>query len=296
MEIAGVHGGAASSVEKLKLTVLVEDSVNVEKADLTAKHGLSFLVETKIQGTDLKILMDAGPPPDIAVQNADTMRTEIRDVNVIVLSHGHYDHVGGLLKVLERVGRQTLIVAHPEAFNPKFAYRPNLKFIGPNFSQSSVKTAGGVMLLARNSVKIANGITTTGEIARETAFEEVKGFWTVEDERFVEDKIMDDQALLVNVRNKGLVVITGCAHAGIINTVKHAQKMVGVKDVYAIIGGVHLEKADGKKVQASVDELVKINPQSIYPCHCTGSKAISRFLSFFGDRCKPIQTGDIVEL
>jgi len=283
------------SVERLRITVLVEDSTSMEKPDLVAKHGLSLLVETKAD-VNSKILMDTGPLPDIALQNVDIVDADLQEVDAIVISHGHYDHAGGLLKVLKRIRRPTPVVAHPKIFYPKFVLKPNLRFIGLDFDQQSVGDAGGVLVLARNPVNIANGVITSGEIARETTFEKPEQFMTVEDERFIEDPILDDQALFVNIRDRGLLVITGCAHAGIINTVRHAQKITGVKAIHAIIGGFHLAKADDKRIQASIQELEKIKPQSIYPCHCTGSETIHRLLDSFGDRCKPIHTGDAFEL
>ena len=282
------------SVDRLKLTVLVEDSASIEKPDLIAKHGLSLLIEASVAGTYLSILMDAGPPPDMALHNAQMINADLQKLDAIIISHGHYDHVGGLLKILERINQSIPVVAHPRTFDPKFVYKPSLKFIGSEVGLSSVSTAGGALLLSRNSVKIMNGIITSGEVVRETNFEKTEGFWTVEDGQFIEDPILDDQALLINVREKGLVVIAGCAHSGIINTVKHAQKITEINDVYAIIGGFHLAKADNMKIQASVDELMRINPKLVYPCHCTGPKAINQFLNSFGDRCRPIHTGDII--
>jgi len=209
IEVMRILKETMPAVEGLRLTVLVEDSVNTDKPDLVAKHGLSFLVETTMADTNSKILMDAGPPPDIALRNADIINADMRKVDAIIISHGHNDHTGGLLEILKRIGQPIPVVAHPKVFNPKFVCKPNLKFIGLKFDQSSVRAAGGVLLLARNSIKIVNGVMTSGEVARETTFEKAEEFWTVEDERFIEDQIIDDQALLVNVKDKGLVVITG---------------------------------------------------------------------------------------
>jgi 7,8-dihydropterin-6-yl-methyl-4-(beta-D-ribofuranosyl)aminobenzene 5'-phosphate synthase len=296
IEVVKIVNEAMPSVEKLRITLLVEDSVSMEKPDLIAKHGLSFLVEVSVAGTVSRILMDAGPPPDIALQNADTISADMREVDAIIISHGHYDHAGGLLKILKRIGRAVPVVTHPRVFNPKFACKPSLRFIGLEFDQSLIRSARGVLLLARNSVKILNGVVTSGEIARETTFEKAEGFWTVEDGRFIKDQIIDDQALLINVKDKGLVVITGCAHSGIINTVTHAQKITGVNSIDAIVGGFHLAKADEKRIQASIEDLAKINPRTIYPCHCTGSETIHRLVNALGDRCRPIHTGDVIEL
>ena len=284
------------SVHNLRITILVEDSVSMNKPEVTAKHGLSLLVETNVEGVSSKILMDAGPPSDIALRNADVINVDLQTTATIVLSHGHYDHTGGLINILKRINQTIPVVAHPKVFSPKFALRPTLKFIGTGFDPSSVTEASGRLLLAENSVSIMNGVMTSGEIARESIFEKTEGFWTVEDDRFVEDNLVDDQALLINVMDRGLAVLTGCAHSGIINTLRHAQKITGINKVCAVVGGFHLDKADNERIVATIDELVKINPTSIYPCHCTGSKATRKLLDSFGDRCKPVQTGDSIEL
>jgi len=286
--------GSMPSVDRVRLTVLAEDTVNRRRRHLVAKHGLSILVETSMAGENTRILVDAGPPPNVALRNATAMRARVQELDAIVISHGHYDHIGGLLQILKRSRRPVPVIAHPKVFAPKFAYKPNLKFIGADFDQASVKAAGGVLVLASNPVMIAAGVTTSGEIARETNFEKTERFWTVEDNRFVEDTMNDEQALLINVKDKGLVVITGCAHSGIINTLKQAQKTSSPGGIYAVVGGLHLEKASDTRITETMDELSKINPKAIYPCHCTGSKFIDRMSDLRRD-CRRIHTGDIFE-
>jgi len=295
VKVVNVLRGSMLPVDRVRLSVLAEDTVNKRRSHLVAKHGLSLLVETTVAGASTRILMDAGPPPNVALRNATAMRARVRELDAIIISHGHYDHIGGLLQILKRSNRRIPIVAHPKVFGPKFAFKPNLQFIGPDFDQSSVKAAGGILVLARNPVMIAAGVTTSGEIARQTEFEKTEGFWTVEDDRFVEDPMNDEQALLINVKDKGLVVITGCAHSGIINTLKQAQKMSGVDDIYAVVGGLHLQNAADARIKQTVDEFSKFDPQVIYPSHCTGSRVIDRLRELRRD-CRRIQTGDTLEL
>ena len=295
VKVVKVLKGSMPPVDRVRLTVLAEDTVNKRRSHLVAKHGLSLLVETTVAGASTRILMDAGPPPNVALRNATAIRARVRELDAIVISHGHYDHIGGLLQILKRSNRRIPIVAHPKVFGPKFAFKPNLQFIGPDFDQSSVKAAGGILVLARNPVMIAAGVTTSGEIGRDTNFEKTEGFWTVEDDRFVEDPMNDEQALLINVKDKGLVVITGCAHSGIINTLKQAQKTSNVDYIYAVVGGLHLEKAADARMKETVDEFSRIDPKVIYPCHCTGSKVIDRLRELRRD-CRRIQTGDTLEL
>ncbi|WP_455369656.1 MBL fold metallo-hydrolase [[Eubacterium] cellulosolvens] len=284
-----------TSIEKLKIIVLVEDSMNMKNPSLIAKHGLSLLIETKLAGVDSNFLLDTGPGPDIALRNAAMINKDLKKIDSIMLSHGHYDHTGALLKVLKHIGHPIPVLAHPKIFSPKFAYKPALTPIGIEFDQNTIKAAGGELLLTRDSITLLNGVISSGEILRRTYFENTKGFWTVECNDFVEDNISDDQALSINVRDKGLVILTGCAHSGIVNTVKHVKRITGIEQIYAIIGGFHLEKANDERIQKSIKELEEIGLKRIYPCHCSGKKAISQMVKYFGDFCVPINTGHSIE-
>jgi len=284
------------AVDKLNLTLLADDSKNPLKPELQAKHGLSIYIKTKVRSETITVLMDTGPSPEIILHNADAMDVDLNKINVILLSHGHYDHLGGLIGVLKRVSDPVTVLAHPKTFDPKFAYRHHVKYIGPTFSLSEIKATGGILLLAKNPVKIGEGITSSGEVKRNTTFEQVEGLWKVNDELFMKDSMLDDQSLIINIRDRGLVIIAGCAHSGIINTIKQAQRITGISRVHAVLGGFHLKNADAKRIVATTKELIKINPNIIGPCHCTGSKAIRRFTDAFKDRCKPLRVGEILEL
>jgi 7,8-dihydropterin-6-yl-methyl-4-(beta-D-ribofuranosyl)aminobenzene 5'-phosphate synthase len=179
-----------SSVDHVKVTIVVEDSCH--RPSLIAKHGLSVLIETASADSKSKILMDTGPTADAALHNANLMKLDIRSLDAIVISHGHYDHTSGLIQILRNTDRPTPVIVHPLAFAPKFSYTPNLRFIGTEFDPETVRDAGGILLMARNTVPFATGVIASGEIPRETDFEKVERFWTTSDGRFIQDMIRDD--------------------------------------------------------------------------------------------------------
>jgi len=283
-------------VKETRLTVLVDDSASLKNPNLSAKHGLCILVEAKVDETRLPIMFDTGPSPDVMLHNAKALGVDLKGVKAVVLSHGHYDHLGGLLGLLRGMESQIPVVAHPQLFRQKFTYKPNLSYIGSPFKPQDVEATGGLLLLAHNSVTLAPGILTTGEIERSVDFERTEGFWMVEEERFKEDVMMDEQGLIVNVEGKGLVVISGCGHAGIVNTVRHAQKIVGENSVYAVVGGFHLLSASDERIHKTIDELTKLDPKLVGPCHCTGGRTISRLQDAFRERCIALRTGDVLRL
>ena len=279
----------------MRLTVLVDDSKNPTRPELTAKHGLSFFIELKAGRDTTNLLMDTGPSADVVLQNARKLDVDLKKVDSIVLSHGHYDHTGGLLGVLKHIGKKVPVIAHPEALEPKFAARKKrLKKAGIPFRVSELERSSGILTLKRGPTSIAPGVLVSGEIERASPLEEVKGFKTMKRGKLVEDYMPDDQALFVVVKGKGLVVVTGCVHAGLINTIKQAQRVAGSSGVHAVVGGFHLAGASAGRINATIEELQKAGVKVVMPCHCTGKRAIAKFSKVFRKNCNRLRTGNVV--
>ncbi len=281
---------------KLDLRVVVENSACQTNASMWSQHGLCIFMELDLGSDKMKILMDTGTSPEVTLHNIDALNLDLDDVDLIFLSHGHYDHTGGLMGILKRMNRRVPVLAHPEIFAPKLKGLPFLKFIGVPFSRAQAEDAGAVMLESRGPVAVAKNVMTTGEVERVVPFENVEGFWTIKDNLYRQDTIQDDQALMANIEGKGLVIISGCSHAGIVNTIRHAQKVMEVEDLYAVIGGFHLMGADDERIASTAEALLELDPSIVRPGHCTGQKAVSLFQQVLGDRCRPLATGDIIEL
>jgi 7,8-dihydropterin-6-yl-methyl-4-(beta-D-ribofuranosyl)aminobenzene 5'-phosphate synthase len=284
-------------VKGLTLTVLIEDSASVKKPNLLAQHGLSILLNIDLTDSErLNVLMDTGPSPDTTLHNIDALNIDPKTFDVIFLSHGHYDHTGGIIGILRRIGKKVPLIAHPSIFEPKLKVEPYLKYIGLPFTPSTVEVAGGIILCAKSNIDLAKGVMTSGQVERSTTFEKTEGFHTIKEGQFIKDNLPDDQALIIDVEDKGLVIVSGCAHSGIVNMIEHAQKMTNIKDIYAIMGGLHLEKADDERIKLTIEELLKLDSKVVAPCHCTGPKAVNRLTEAFGSRCFPLRTGDTLRL
>ena len=278
------------------MTIVVENSASLDNDTVWAQHGLSIFLELSIGPENMRLLWDTAASTEVMLHNADALNIDLHSLDMICLSHGHYDHSGGLMGVLERLKGRAIVLAHPDIFAPKLKARPTLKFIGLPFNRAEAEAAGAIFLEACSPVAIAPGLMTTGEVPRIESFEKVEGFWTVKDGQYCQDIIPDDQSLAVNISGKGLAVITGCAHSGIINTIRYAQKITGVEKLYAVIGGFHLMGADEGRIEATAKALKELDPAIVRPGHCTGQKAVCRLQEALGERCRPLAVGDSIQL
>jgi 7,8-dihydropterin-6-yl-methyl-4-(beta-D-ribofuranosyl)aminobenzene 5'-phosphate synthase len=247
---------------------------------LVAEHGFSALVTVRRGSSTSTLLFDTGLSPGAMVTNADRLGVDLGDIHAIVLSHGHFDHAGGLAGLIDRGGvRRLPMVVHPLVWtHRRIAIPGQPTFEMPTLSRRTLE-AEGIEVIERRvpSLLVAGCVLITGEVDRTTEFERgmppshqarADGAWRHD------PLVLDDQALVVHVRDRGLLVLTGCGHAGAVNIVRHAQRLTGVSRLHALIGGLHLGGPAFEPVIApTVDALTEAAPDLVVPGHCTGWRA-----------------------
>ncbi|MFZ0326463.1 MAG: MBL fold metallo-hydrolase [Nitrososphaeraceae archaeon] len=296
-----------------------------------AEHGFSAVIKIHYndQNRDLDenkigyeshnntFLFDAGVSEEGLILNANNFGINFDEIEAIILSHGHFDHFTGLLNVLRRISRPIDILVHPDAFLKRWLIFPDgrkarmpvleekiLRKYGAIIHKS--KTANFLPLKDFDHENDMNSLASvpllmTGQIPRETNFEKGFPFQYIEDpdeNNLSPDPLVnDDQAVVVNIRDKGLVILSGCGHAGIINTINYAKTLTGISKIHAIIGGFHLTGAKiyEDAIDRTVDELQRANPEWIVPCHCTGWKAVNRIISLMPEKFIQTSVGTVFE-
>ena len=276
-------------MDSLKLTVLSEN--RVDNPLLIAEQGLSIYIESG----NYKVLFDTGQEKAIC-HNAVHLGLNMRDLNYIILSHGHYDHGGGLYQYLNKYHDAT-IISHPSVFNKKYLkIDEDKKYLGLNFTLDEMKNLGGHFIFKSKAFEFIPNFFYSGEINRITEYENIEEEYI---ERILEsdihDELHDDSALYIKTL-KGLIILLGCGHAGVINTIKHGMRVTNMRKVHAVIGGMHLKKASDEKIEQIVTGLNEIDIERIIPLHCTGFRAISRLISEFGDKVILFNVGDTLQV
>jgi len=254
----------------------------ISKDTLIGEHGLSLLVTVFDGGEKHTILFDTGHTGIGVLHNAAHLEVDLGKIETIVMSHRHMDHTGSLKPVLERLGRPIPLVIHPDAFLPsRCLLLPDGKRLRfpDTLNRKELEQAGVQIVESRGPVPVAEGrILVTGEIERTTQFEKgLPNAYTEQDGELVKDPISDDQSLVMHLKGKGLVVISGCAHSGIINTLLYSRKISGVDRFHAVLGGFHLSGPQFEPIiEQTLQSLRGMNPKVFVPMHCTGWKAVHR--------------------
>jgi 7,8-dihydropterin-6-yl-methyl-4-(beta-D-ribofuranosyl)aminobenzene 5'-phosphate synthase len=272
-----------------RITVLVENTAS--HAGLIAEHGLSVWIETG----DNRYLFDTGQGPALGV-NASRLGIPLEKTDAVMLSHGHYDHTGGLLHVMS-LQERTTIYAHPAALEPKYAFAPGTasRDIGMPQRVKDLVLHRADLRPVQGPVELGEGLFLTGPVPRRTLYEDTGGPFFTDASCRTPDEMPDDQAAFLHTR-KGVYVVLGCAHAGVINTLAYIRELTGNAPIRGVMGGMHLVAAGHQRMDRTVDALRELDIERLNPAHCTGPGATARLQQEFPLRCFPFSSGTVIDL
>jgi len=267
------------------ITVLVENTAGRE--GLEVEHGLSFWIEAD----DYRVLMDTGQT-DAVVRNASALGVDLARTDAIVLTHGHYDHTGGLAALGPMVA-EARVIAHPDVLRARWSCpsRKEARYIGiPKSARKDLERAPRVEWTTV-ATEFLPGLHVTGEIPRVNNFEDVGGPFFLDAAATTPDRLSDDQAVYFDTDN-GLVLLLGCAHSGVINTMHHVAELTGRDRFHCVIGGMHLAAASRERVEQTLLGFEEFRVDMLAPCHCTGERTVARMRKRFAGQVVPCRGGD----
>ncbi len=281
-------------IEKVQITVLMEENAGYDSG-LLGQHGVSFLLEAKNEKHERTILFDTGQSAKPILHNMNLLHKDPGGIDMVFLSHCHSDHTGGLVGMLKACRRPRVpVIAHPGIYRDNIGIKPGFRSygMGPGSSPAAIAKAGGEMILVAEPLPLAPGIVTTGEIKERVSLEKspTLSTFTLKEGVMAPDLMADDISLVL-ILKEGLVIVTGCSHAGIVSITEAAVRLTGVSEIVALIGGFHLIDSNEQRIDQTIEELAAMSIGTIYTGHCTGFKAEAKMLKKFGSRFKKLHTG-----
>ncbi len=269
----------------ISLTLVVENTAR--GAGILGEHGLACWVDT---GTH-RVLFDTGQGLAL-LHNAACLGLDLAQAEVVALSHGHYDHVGGLEATLA-VARRATLCLHPRATEQKFSgtnAAAGRRISRPFVEREDFRQDGRTIVATREPAELVPGVWLTGEIPRTNDFEDTGGPFFLDQALTRSDPLLDDQALFFQAR-EGVVVVLGCAHAGVVNTLEHVARLTGRRRLHTVVGGMHLERAGARRMEETFAAFRRFDVQQLGPVHCTGLAATLAFWREFPGQCLACAAG-----
>ena len=277
---------------KGRITIICENSVSIKGG--LGEHGFAAYLETE-RGN---FLFDTGRGEGL-IPNLLKFDKDPLSIQKIMLSHGHQDHTGGLASILELLG-EVDILAHPDIFSTRYRIsqkegREIRHYVGLKYTRAYLESLGGRFILEKNFQEVAREMFLTGEIPRKTSFEKGDAKLFAESGgKLIPDPFGDDQSLVMD-SPKGLVLLLGCAHAGLVNILDQVVMKTGKERIYAVLGGTHLDFASPAQIDETIAALKKYDIERLGVSHCTGLKAASRLYAVFGEKFFFGQVGEVLE-
>ena len=277
-------------IADLRITVLAENTVR--QTDLLAEHGLALWIEADGH----RILFDTGQGK-VLRHNATHLNIALDSAEMVVISHGHFDHTGGLADVVAS-NRHISVCLHPAALEAKYAQEkthPHRSIGIPDLNEQALRRGAQWLLWTREPTQLIDGVYVTGEIPRRNDLEDTGGPFYRDEACTDPDPLVDDQALYIET-SAGLVVVLGCAHAGVVNTLDYIAELTGQTRVCAVLGGMHLVRAGARRLEATVAALQRYGVQRVGPAHCTGMRAAAYLWSRLPAECFECSVGSVFSI
>jgi 7,8-dihydropterin-6-yl-methyl-4-(beta-D-ribofuranosyl)aminobenzene 5'-phosphate synthase len=288
--------------EKITITIITDNYVETTRPSykiatrytgpLYAEHGLSCHIETVVDGRSHSLLFDFSPTFSGLSRNMDALKIDLDKLEALALSHGHQDHCGGLVELLksrkEKIPKGIPLYVGEEAFAERGVGKRSdgVRVVHRPPKKENIEGLEFVKIVEiKDPTPIVSGAYLTGRIEKVTDYEKVDpGRWVKRGDNFEQENFIGEQSVVLNLKGKGLVVLSGCAHVGIVNTVKHAQKITGIRKVHAIMGGFHLTGVKEEIIRRTVGDIKAMAPDYIMPMHCTGFENIAAFAKEMPDQ------------
>jgi 7,8-dihydropterin-6-yl-methyl-4-(beta-D-ribofuranosyl)aminobenzene 5'-phosphate synthase len=277
-------------IQNLSITAVVENTAGT--FDAAGEWGLALWIEADKH----RILSDTGQGHTLR-KNARLLGIDLAAAEALVISHGHFDHTGGIAEVLD-AGFRGKVYLHPAALSGKYQRekKPPNRHIGmPPACAQRLQSKSAELVETLRPTEIAPGMIVTGAIPRRNTYEDVPDPFFLDENCTQPDPLIDDQALLIETA-RGWAVITGCGHSGLINTLNYAKELIGNGRIVAAIGGLHLFRATAERIKATTENLRAFGVELIAPCHCTGFDATGALQRDFGNRVVALRAGLTVRI
>jgi len=285
------------AVESVKITTLADNVVY--HSELLGQFGFSAHLEIRDDQSEKHVVVfDTGGMRGALLYNIKALKLDLARLECIVLSHGHCDHTSATVELIRKAGRNVKVVVHPNIFCPRFEVEKGEKRhygIPKGERREDIVKAGGELIETTRPFEILPGVSTSGEIQRVTPFEKIT--WNgkaVVDGKQVKDRVPEDQALFVNQKKRGILVVSGCAHAGIINTFQCAQDVTKTR-LYGFVGGTHLIRPKEPRLTETLKKLHEFDLKLVSPAHCTGHKSIAAMNQAFPEAFVLNFTGRVID-